>query len=158
MAKSLLASIPTLALLLTTSCSLFATRTKLDHLDLAFSNPEVPFPYEVKVRVGVRGPDGTESSAEGLGGRGAMVRALCSSLCHSLERVGCKATYRDQDAPAQNENPQQKLRRAQRQTIALPDGWTFVFARTSATFPASHDGTSKKVPDNVLTFTMRPGN
>lgn len=158
MAKSFLATSPILALLLTASCSLFATQAKLDRLDLEFSNLEVTFPYEVRVRVGVRGPDGTERSAEGLGMRGAMVRALCFSLCRQLEGIGCEATYRDMDGPVENEAPEQALRRAQRQTVALPDGWTFVFARTSASFGTTHDGRSEKVPDNVLTFTMRPGN
>lgn len=143
------------ALLLTsaTSCSLFSSRQELRTLEIVFDNPKTALPYSVEIVVGTRGPDGKEHRATGTASQGALLTALCRSLRGSLEYDGCQATYRDLDAPAEDETPDQRLRRSMRQVVELPEGWTFVFARTKRTI--QHENIADSGGSGHIIFTMR---
>lgn len=110
------------------SCTTVTTTDEHPQLELVFDNPKTALPYSIAISVGVRAPDRTEHRATGEASQSAVITAVCRSLTGSLEARGCIATYRDLDEPAENETGDQKLRRAMRQVVELPEGWTFVFA------------------------------
>ncbi|MCK5943682.1 MAG: hypothetical protein KAI24_16990 [Planctomycetes bacterium] len=148
-----LSAVGAAALFALTACSMFSSGAPLRRLDVAFSDPSIPLPYEVLVTVDVRGPDGAEVQATGDAHRGGVVATLCTSLCRSLQHRGCEATRSDLTPATAEEGPEQKLRRAMQQTVVLPEGWTFVAAR-SRKFPESQPGPERGAGTHLL-FTMR---